>query len=82
MAAVGVAILWYIFRLAGMAGRDGGFSAFVSMLNNIKLTLVSLNHPYAYITYINLGCPVIVCILVLFGFCNYHLMWNMNLFHY
>lgn len=30
MAAVGVAILWYIFRLAGMSGRDGGFSAFVS----------------------------------------------------
>ncbi len=30
MAAIGVAILWYIFRLAGMGGRDGGFSAFVS----------------------------------------------------
>lgn len=30
MAAVGVAILWYIFRLAGMGGREGGFSAFVS----------------------------------------------------
>lgn len=29
MAAIGVAILWYIFRLAGMGGRDGGFSAFV-----------------------------------------------------
>uniref|UniRef100_A0A674MP22 SPG7 matrix AAA peptidase subunit, paraplegin n=1 Tax=Takifugu rubripes TaxID=31033 RepID=A0A674MP22_TAKRU len=28
MAAIGVAILWYIFRLAGMGGRDGGFSAF------------------------------------------------------
>uniref|UniRef100_A0A8C9U4P3 SPG7 matrix AAA peptidase subunit, paraplegin n=1 Tax=Scleropages formosus TaxID=113540 RepID=A0A8C9U4P3_SCLFO len=31
MAAIGVAILWYIFRLAGMGGREGGFSAFVSM---------------------------------------------------
>lgn len=30
MAAIGVAILWYIFRLAGMGGREGGFSAFVS----------------------------------------------------
>ncbi|XP_016396326.1 paraplegin-like [Sinocyclocheilus rhinocerous] len=29
MAAIGVAILWYIFRLAGMGGRDGGFSAFL-----------------------------------------------------
>ncbi|KAG7235203.1 hypothetical protein INR49_003114 [Caranx melampygus] len=28
MAAIGVAILWYIFRLAGMGGREGGFSAF------------------------------------------------------
>ncbi|KAH0619702.1 hypothetical protein JD844_000634 [Phrynosoma platyrhinos] len=32
MAAVGVGILWYIFRLAGMAGREGGFSAFVSLI--------------------------------------------------
>jgi len=30
MAAIGVAILWYIFRLAGLGGKDGGFSAFVS----------------------------------------------------
>lgn len=30
MAAVGVGILWYIFRLAGMGAREGGFSAFVS----------------------------------------------------
>lgn len=30
MAAVGVGILWYIFRLAGMGVREGGFSAFVS----------------------------------------------------
>lgn len=30
MAAVGVAILWYIFRLTGMVGKEGGFSAFVS----------------------------------------------------
>uniref|UniRef100_A0A673WWV7 Mitochondrial inner membrane m-AAA protease component paraplegin n=1 Tax=Salmo trutta TaxID=8032 RepID=A0A673WWV7_SALTR len=29
MAAIGVAILWYIFRLAGMGGKEGGFSAFV-----------------------------------------------------
>uniref|UniRef100_A0A8C7R651 Mitochondrial inner membrane m-AAA protease component paraplegin n=1 Tax=Oncorhynchus mykiss TaxID=8022 RepID=A0A8C7R651_ONCMY len=30
MAAIGVAILWYIFRLAGMGGKEGGFSAFVN----------------------------------------------------
>lgn len=30
MAAIGVAILWYVFRLIGMGGREGGFSAFVS----------------------------------------------------
>lgn len=30
MTAVGLAILWYIFRLAGMTAREGGFSAFVS----------------------------------------------------
>lgn len=30
MAAVSVGILWYIFRLAGMGVREGGFSAFVS----------------------------------------------------
>lgn len=30
MTAVGLAILWYVFRLAGMTGREGGFSAFVS----------------------------------------------------
>lgn len=34
MAAIGVAILWYIFRLAGMGGREGGFSAFVSDLKS------------------------------------------------
>ncbi|XP_070356304.1 mitochondrial inner membrane m-AAA protease component paraplegin isoform X4 [Equus asinus] len=28
MTAVGLAILWYVFRLAGMTGREGGFSAF------------------------------------------------------
>ena len=33
MAAIGVAILWYIFRLAGIGGREGGFSAFVSETN-------------------------------------------------
>lgn len=31
MAAIGVGILWYIFRLAGMGGKEGGFSAFVSL---------------------------------------------------
>ena len=30
MTAVGLAILWYVFRLAGMTGREGGLSAFVS----------------------------------------------------
>lgn len=39
MAAVGVAILWYIFRLAGMAGRDGGFSAF-NQLKMARFTIV------------------------------------------
>uniref|UniRef100_A0A8D0YK07 Mitochondrial inner membrane m-AAA protease component paraplegin n=1 Tax=Sus scrofa TaxID=9823 RepID=A0A8D0YK07_PIG len=29
MTAVGLAILWYVFRLAGMTGREGGFSAFL-----------------------------------------------------
>lgn len=38
MAAIGVAILWYIFRLAGMGGRDGGFSAFVNETQFSKLT--------------------------------------------
>ncbi|KAM9408277.1 LOW QUALITY PROTEIN: mitochondrial inner membrane m-AAA protease component paraplegin, partial [Pholidichthys leucotaenia] len=39
MAAVSVAILWYIFRLAGMGGRDGGFSAF-NQLKMAKFTIV------------------------------------------
>ncbi|XP_074825022.1 mitochondrial inner membrane m-AAA protease component paraplegin isoform X1 [Natator depressus] len=39
MAAVGVAILWYIFRLAGMAGREGGFSAF-NQLKMARFTIV------------------------------------------
>ncbi|MBN3278831.1 SPG7 protein, partial [Polyodon spathula] len=39
MAAVGVAILWYIFRLAGMAGKDGGFSAF-NQLKMARFTIV------------------------------------------
>uniref|UniRef100_A0A8C1RP34 SPG7 matrix AAA peptidase subunit, paraplegin n=1 Tax=Cyprinus carpio TaxID=7962 RepID=A0A8C1RP34_CYPCA len=39
MAAIGVAILWYIFRLAGMGGRDGGFSAF-NQLKKAKFTIV------------------------------------------
>lgn len=39
MAAMGVAILWYIFRLAGMGGREGGFSAF-NQLKMAKFTIV------------------------------------------
>ncbi|XP_062997549.1 paraplegin [Elgaria multicarinata webbii] len=39
MAAVGVGILWYIFRLAGMAGREGGFSAF-NQLKMARFTIV------------------------------------------
>uniref|UniRef100_A0A3P8UH77 SPG7 matrix AAA peptidase subunit, paraplegin n=1 Tax=Cynoglossus semilaevis TaxID=244447 RepID=A0A3P8UH77_CYNSE len=39
MAAIGVAILWYILRLAGMGGKDGGFSAF-SQLKMAKFTIV------------------------------------------
>ncbi|XP_056267888.1 paraplegin [Pseudoliparis swirei] len=39
MAAIGVAILWYIFRLAGLGGKDGGFSAF-NQLKMAKFTIV------------------------------------------
>ncbi|XP_060643888.2 mitochondrial inner membrane m-AAA protease component paraplegin isoform X1 [Anolis sagrei] len=39
MAAVGIGILWYIFRLAGMAGREGGFSAF-NQLKMARFTIV------------------------------------------
>ncbi|CAL8350813.1 unnamed protein product [Merluccius merluccius] len=39
MAAIGVAILWYLFRLAGMGGREGGFSAF-NQLKMAKFTIV------------------------------------------
>ncbi|XP_018607982.2 paraplegin [Scleropages formosus] len=39
MAAIGVAILWYIFRLAGMGGREGGFSAF-NQLKMARFTIV------------------------------------------
>uniref|UniRef100_A0A8L0DU10 SPG7 matrix AAA peptidase subunit, paraplegin n=1 Tax=Oncorhynchus mykiss TaxID=8022 RepID=A0A8L0DU10_ONCMY len=39
MAAIGVAILWYIFRLAGMGGKEGGFSAF-NQLKMAKFTIV------------------------------------------
>ncbi|XP_029000608.1 paraplegin [Betta splendens] len=39
MAAIGVAILWYVFRLIGMAGRGGGFSAF-NQLKMAKFTIV------------------------------------------
>ncbi|KPP71172.1 paraplegin-like [Scleropages formosus] len=37
--AIGVAILWYIFRLAGMGGREGGFSAF-NQLKMARFTIV------------------------------------------
>ncbi|XP_004471976.1 mitochondrial inner membrane m-AAA protease component paraplegin isoform X2 [Dasypus novemcinctus] len=39
MTAVGVAILWYVFRLAGMTGREGGFSAF-NQLRTARFTIV------------------------------------------
>ncbi|KAL1783944.1 paraplegin isoform X1 [Sigmodon hispidus] len=39
MTAVGLAILWYIFRLTGMAGREGGFSAF-NQLKTARFTIV------------------------------------------
>ncbi|XP_050021111.1 mitochondrial inner membrane m-AAA protease component paraplegin isoform X5 [Alexandromys fortis] len=39
MTAVGLAILWYIFRLTGMAGREGGFSAF-NQLKMARFTIV------------------------------------------
>ncbi|XP_048886690.1 paraplegin isoform X2 [Brienomyrus brachyistius] len=39
MAAIGVAILWYIFRLAGLAGREGGFGAF-NQLKMARFTIV------------------------------------------
>ncbi|XP_039316209.2 mitochondrial inner membrane m-AAA protease component paraplegin isoform X3 [Saimiri boliviensis] len=39
MTAVGLAILWYGFRLAGMTGREGGFSAF-NQLKMARFTIV------------------------------------------
>ncbi|XP_006902911.1 PREDICTED: paraplegin [Elephantulus edwardii] len=39
MTAVGLAILWYIFRLAGMTGREGGFTAF-NQLKMARFTIV------------------------------------------
>ncbi|KAJ8339926.1 hypothetical protein SKAU_G00345590 [Synaphobranchus kaupii] len=39
MAAIGVAVLWYIFRLSGMGGREGGFSAF-NQLKMARFTIV------------------------------------------
>uniref|UniRef100_A0A8D2DPD6 SPG7 matrix AAA peptidase subunit, paraplegin n=1 Tax=Sciurus vulgaris TaxID=55149 RepID=A0A8D2DPD6_SCIVU len=39
MTAVGLAILWYVFRLAGMTGREGGFSAF-NQLRMARFTVV------------------------------------------
>ncbi|XP_075394134.1 mitochondrial inner membrane m-AAA protease component paraplegin isoform X2 [Tenrec ecaudatus] len=39
MTAVGLAILWYILRLAGMTGREGGFSAF-NQLKMARFTVV------------------------------------------
>ncbi|XP_061830757.1 mitochondrial inner membrane m-AAA protease component paraplegin [Nerophis lumbriciformis] len=39
MAVIAVAILWNIFRMAGMGGREGGFSAF-NQLKMAKFTIV------------------------------------------
>ncbi|XP_033613642.1 paraplegin isoform X1 [Fukomys damarensis] len=39
MTAVGLAILWYMLRLAGMTGREGGFSAF-NQLKMARFTMV------------------------------------------
>uniref|UniRef100_A0A8B9GU30 Mitochondrial inner membrane m-AAA protease component paraplegin n=1 Tax=Astyanax mexicanus TaxID=7994 RepID=A0A8B9GU30_ASTMX len=39
MAAIGVAILWYIFRLAGLGVREGGFGAF-NQWKMAKFTIV------------------------------------------
>uniref|UniRef100_A0A8C8TQZ6 SPG7, paraplegin matrix AAA peptidase subunit n=1 Tax=Peromyscus maniculatus bairdii TaxID=230844 RepID=A0A8C8TQZ6_PERMB len=39
MTAVGLAILWYVFRLTGMTGREGGFSAF-NQLKMARFTIV------------------------------------------
>ncbi|XP_004600857.1 paraplegin [Sorex araneus] len=39
MTAVGLAILWYIFRLTGMTGREGGFGAF-NQLKMARFTIV------------------------------------------
>ncbi|KAJ3593888.1 hypothetical protein NHX12_006221 [Muraenolepis orangiensis] len=39
MAAIGVAILWYLLRLAGLGSREGGFSAF-NQLKMAKFTIV------------------------------------------
>ncbi|XP_061449709.1 paraplegin [Rhineura floridana] len=40
MVAVVIAILWYIFRLIGMAGKEGGFSAF----NQLKMARYTIVH--------------------------------------
>ncbi|XP_016047373.2 paraplegin isoform X3 [Erinaceus europaeus] len=39
MTAVGLAILWYVFRLAGMTGREGAFGAF-NQLKMARFTIV------------------------------------------
>ncbi|XP_076852656.1 mitochondrial inner membrane m-AAA protease component paraplegin [Brachyhypopomus gauderio] len=39
MAAIVVGILWYVFRLTGIGGREGGFSAF-NQLKMAKFTIV------------------------------------------
>uniref|UniRef100_A0A8D0L5E9 SPG7 matrix AAA peptidase subunit, paraplegin n=1 Tax=Sphenodon punctatus TaxID=8508 RepID=A0A8D0L5E9_SPHPU len=39
MAAVSIGILWYVLRLAGMAGREGAFSAF-NQLRMARFTVV------------------------------------------
>uniref|UniRef100_A0A4W5N8H6 Mitochondrial inner membrane m-AAA protease component paraplegin n=1 Tax=Hucho hucho TaxID=62062 RepID=A0A4W5N8H6_9TELE len=55
MAAIGVAILWYIFRLAGMGGKEGGFSAFVNGGEGVICVMVISNCPDRYL---NLGAKV------------------------
>ncbi|XP_059762002.1 paraplegin isoform X3 [Balaenoptera ricei] len=52
MTAVGLAILWYVFRLAGMTGREGGFSAFDECTVDVSLDVVrQLFFPSAWLTW-------------------------------
>uniref|UniRef100_A0A8C7VU21 Mitochondrial inner membrane m-AAA protease component paraplegin n=1 Tax=Oncorhynchus mykiss TaxID=8022 RepID=A0A8C7VU21_ONCMY len=55
MAAIGVAILWYIFRLAGMGGKEGGFSAFVKPAENGQVHYCEWANVKRYL---NLGAKV------------------------